>query len=213
MLKKLYLSPLGGLLAIPLRIIAFLRQPYMVPGYKDTVSGTFRKLTRVSSSAIMECRKQISIGDNVWIGHNAIIDGSSGVTICDGVQISYSAGIFTHGSQTAVRLYGERYIKLSPAKRKGYTQAPVYIGAYSFIGAHAILLPGVTLGKGCLVAAGAVVSNSAPAFSILRGCPARIVGDVREMDARFMTDPELRETYFDQQGIDDWLENHAPGPA
>ena len=213
MLKKIYLSPFGRLLVIPLKIVALLRRPFMVPGHRDAISGTYRKLTRVSSSAVLESRNNIAMGDNVWIGHNVIIDGSNGVTLCDGVQISYSAGIFTHGSQAAVRLYGERYIQLDANERKGYTRGPIHIGSYSFIGAHAILLPGVTLGKGCLVAAGAVVSSDAPAFSILRGCPARIVGDVREMDAKFMADPELRESYFDRQGMDDWLKGNAPGPA
>lgn len=209
MLKRLYLSPLGRVLAIPLKVVAFLRAPFMVPGHRDEVSGKFRKLTRISSSAVLECRNRIAIGDNVWIGHNVIIDGSNGITICDGVQISYSAGIFTHGSQNAVRLYGDQYINSRSEKRKGYTRDPIHVGPYSFIGAHAILLPGVSLGRGCLVAAGSVVSRSAPDFSILRGCPARIVGDVRAIDAGFMVDPELRNTYFDRKGMDEWLKESA----
>jgi acetyltransferase-like isoleucine patch superfamily enzyme len=206
MLKRLYLSPLGRLLTAPLKVFAALGTPFMVPGYRDKVSGKFRKLARISSSAALGDKNKIAVGDNVWIGHHAVIDGSNGVILGEGVQISYAAGIFTHGSHNAVRLYGDRYVHTDTDKRKGYVRASVEIGEYCFIGAGAIIRPGVNLGKGCLVAAGSVVTKSAPEFSILRGNPARVVGDVRAKDAEYMNDPELRATYFDQEAMAEWLE-------
>ncbi len=59
--------------------------------------------------------------------------------------------------------------------------APVRIGAYAFIGAGAIILPGVEIGAHACVAAGAVVTQSVPARAMVAGNPARIVRtDVRD---------------------------------
>jgi acetyltransferase-like isoleucine patch superfamily enzyme len=51
----------------------------------------------------------------------------------------------------------------------------VYIGDNCFIGAHSIVLPGVTIGDGCIVAAASVVARDLPAGSLVAGNPARIV--------------------------------------
>jgi acetyltransferase-like isoleucine patch superfamily enzyme len=123
------------------------------------------------------------MGDNVWIGHYCHVDGSAGVTIGEGVQLATWSGILTHGSQDAIRLCGRRYIKIEAAKRPGYTLGPVTIGAFSFIGAGAIILPGVTVGRRCRIDAGAIVTHDVPDFAIVRGIPARIVGDVRDVDS------------------------------
>jgi maltose O-acetyltransferase len=56
--------------------------------------------------------------------------------------------------------------------------APVRIGDGSWIGARAIILPGVTIGKRCLVAAGAVVSRDVPDDTLVAGNPAQVVRDL-----------------------------------
>jgi acetyltransferase-like isoleucine patch superfamily enzyme len=53
---------------------------------------------------------------------------------------------------------------------------PVAIGDDVWIGAHAVILPGVTLGDGCVVGAGAVVTRDVPPRAIVYGVPARIHG-------------------------------------
>ena len=54
---------------------------------------------------------------------------------------------------------------------------PVIIEDYVFIGPRAIILPGVTLGKGAVVAAGAVVTKDVEPFSIVGGVPAKVIGE------------------------------------
>lgn len=206
MLKRLYLSPLGRLISIALNVVGLIHKPFMVYGYRDRVSGKFRKLTRISSTAVLGDKGKIAVGDNVWIWHHSIIDGSNGVIIGEGTQIGGWVGIFTHGSNNAIRLYGDQYILADKHDRKGYVRDSVEIGPYCFIGAGSSILPGVTLGKGCVVSAGSVVGSSAPDFSILRGNPARIVGDVRSTDAKFMGNAQLRASYFDQEAMAEWLE-------
>jgi maltose O-acetyltransferase len=53
--------------------------------------------------------------------------------------------------------------------------APVVIKDYAWVSSHSILLPGVTVGEGAVVAAGAVVARSVPAYTVVAGNPARQV--------------------------------------
>jgi acetyltransferase-like isoleucine patch superfamily enzyme len=210
MLRKIYLSPIGICISAVLNVLAALRRPFMVYGYWDRSSGKFRKNTRVSSSAVISDKAQVFIADHVWVWHHTIIDGSNGVTIEEGCQVGAWVGIFSHGSHIAVRLYGKEYIKVPREARKGYTRGAVHIGPYCFIGAGALIMPGVVLGKGCLVSAGAMVTKSAPDYSILRGSPAQVVGDVRDLDKKFLKDRKIRKTYFDCEfaaSFDDSLPN------
>lgn len=58
---------------------------------------------------------------------------------------------------------------------------PVVIGDDCWIGGGTIILPGVTVGKGCTVAAGSVVSKDIPPWSVAMGSPARVVKKVQEL--------------------------------
>lgn len=204
MMRELYLSPVGRIISAVLNAAATLRRPFMVYGYRDKPSRTWRKFTRVSSTAIIESRANVCVGDHVWIGHHTVIDGSNGVIIGRGCQISAGVGIFSHGSQDAIRLYGERYIAVDNSIRQGYTRGRVEIGEFTFVGARAVILPGVRIGKGALVAAGSVVTRDVPDFAIVRGVPARVVGDTRETDQRHWGDPDIRESHFDAASVQEW---------
>lgn len=207
MIRSLYLSPLGWLLSLVLNGLAILRRPFMVYGYIDRPSRTWRRFTRVSSSASISGRDALSIGDHVWIGHFVVIDGSGGVTIGRGCQIAAGASIFSHGSYDAIRLYGDRFIEVPHALRKGYTRGPVHVGDFTFVGARAIVLPGITIGKGAIVAAGAVVTKDVPDFGIVRGVPAGLVGDTRQIDQAYWEDLEIQKSYFDPIGLRGWIKN------
>ena len=196
MARQIYLGPLGTLVHFFQKWIALIHRPYMVYGFKDHKSGRFRKYTRVSSTALLMEPQNIEMGDHVWIWHHSIIDGSNDVRIGEGAQIGAWVGIFSHGSATAIRLLGKSYIETPREERIGYTRAAVDIGDYTFIGAGAMILPGVNLGRGCVVAAGAVVSKSAPDFSIVAGAPAKVVGSVLPGDKKFFHDPLVQENYF-----------------
>jgi acetyltransferase-like isoleucine patch superfamily enzyme len=55
-----------------------------------------------------------------------------------------------------------------------------YVGNYSQVGVHAVILPGVRVGDNCLIAANSVVTRAVPDFSLVKGDPARVVTDIRE---------------------------------
>jgi acetyltransferase-like isoleucine patch superfamily enzyme len=63
-----------------------------------------------------------------------------------------------------------------PIRAQPTEERPIVIGDDVWLGASTIVLGGVTVGRGSVVAAGAVVTRSLPAYSIARGVPAEIVG-------------------------------------
>jgi acetyltransferase-like isoleucine patch superfamily enzyme len=157
--------------------------------------GEFLPNTRISNTSDIFARERLHIGDHVFIGHFSVLDATYGLSIGEGCQIGFFTGIFTHSSHAAIRLYGRSYA--SVAEKKAYFTDPVEIGAYCFVGAHATLLPGTSLGKGSIVSAYSMVSGKHPDFSILAGQPARVVGDTRRMDARLLREhPELQAHYL-----------------
>jgi acetyltransferase-like isoleucine patch superfamily enzyme len=131
----------------------------------------------------------IRLNDGVIISRNCVIQGKSGpVTIgaradigCNTV-ISSIAGVHLGES---VLVAGNCYIgggqyfadRLDvPMMDQGlYTKGPVVIGDDVWLGAGVTVLDGVQIGKGCIVGAGAVVTQSLPEYSIAIGVPAKVV--------------------------------------
>lgn len=157
--------------------------------------GVFLPHTRVSNTACFFAQEKLDIEDHVFIGHFSVLDATYGLHIGEGCQIGFFTGIFTHSSHAAIRLYGREYVH-TPHK-KAYFTAPVKIGHYSFIGAHATLLPGTKIGRGSIISSYSLVSGEHPDFAILSGQPARVIGDTRKMDARLLAQhPELTAHYL-----------------
>lgn len=109
------------------------------------------------------------IGDDVWIGAFTVIDGSGGLVIGDGCDISAGAQIYTHS--TVERCVSDR--------ARDIRRASTRIGRNVHIGANAVVLMGADIGDHSVVAAGAVVTENtvAPPYSVLRGVPARVHED------------------------------------
>ncbi len=107
------------------------------------------------------------IGRDCWIGAFTVIDGSGGLTIGDGCDISAGAQIYTHSTVGRAVSGGSE-----PVERR-----PTSIGERVHVGAGAIVLMGSEIGDECVIGAGAVVPEGtvAPAGSLLVGVPARII--------------------------------------
>lgn len=194
-LRKLYFSPLGYCISGLMQLLAKTRAPFMVYGFRDSKRNAFRKHTRVSSSAIITAPSAVSLGDHCWIGHHCILDGTFGIDIGTGVQLAFSVGVYTHSSHISIRLLGESYINTDFEDRVGYQSGEVCIGDFTYVGSGAQILPGVKLGKGCVVSAGTVVSRSFDDYSVIAGNPAQRVGDTREIDAAYLADHTLLNYY------------------
>ena len=201
-LRDVYFSPLGRAISFVQNCFGWVTRPFMVYGFRDPNTGTFRRMTRVSSTAVILCRENLRISDNCWIWHHSIIDCSNTVTIGEGVQIGAWVGVFSHSSHIAIRLHGRQYIEVDRSERVGYVRGPVEIGDYTFIGSSSLVMPGVRIGKGCVVGAGSLVNKSVPDYSVVAGNPARLIGKTTAMDAEFLHDPAVREQYYDKSLLD-----------
>jgi acetyltransferase-like isoleucine patch superfamily enzyme len=104
------------------------------------------------------------IGVGTWIGAFTVIDGSGGLRIGAGCDISCGAQIYTHS--TARRCVSGR-------RHSTVDRMPTVIGDHVFIGANATVLMGVTIGEGAVVGAGAVVTRDVAPYTVVTGVPAR----------------------------------------
>lgn len=171
-----------------------LIHPRMIYGFRRS-DGIWLPDTRISNTTHIDMPQKLFIDNNVWIGHFNIIDASGGLAIEEGCQITNYVSLITHSSHIAIRLYGETYQQHK--EHIGYMKTGSHIGAYSFIGPHSVLMPGVTLGKGTIVCAHSFVkAGHYPDFAILSGQPAQFIGDTRKKDNVYLNNyPELRPNY------------------
>ena len=196
MLRKLYVSPLGIFISLGMRFFHFWPRPFMLYGHYNRVKGKFQKLTRISTYAKLSVRKNIDISNNVWIGHYCLLDGLGGISIGEGVHIASHTCIYSHSSQNAIRLLGKKYIEVPAEKRPGYILKKVNIGEYSFIGTSCVILPGISIGRGCIIGAGSIVSKDIPDFSVAAGNPARVIGSTKTLDEKLLAAYKCSDTYY-----------------
>lgn len=201
MFRKLYLSPFGILISLILNILALLKKPFMVYGFYNRKTNKFYKKTRISSSAVLVNKKNIDIEDMVWIGHYCILDGIGGIKIGKGVQIASHSCIYTHSSQNAIRILGEKYIDIPAENRVAYIIDNVEIGDFTFIGTSSIILAGSKIGKGCIIGAGSIVSGIFPDYSVILGNPAKIKADTRNIDKRLLANIKNKANYYNPEHI------------
>lgn len=107
--------------------------------------------------------RKITIGSNTHINRYCLLDGRGQLTIGNSVSISFGVKIIT----------GSHEIQSSTFD---LVNKPIIIGNHVWIGANAVILPGVIIGEGAVIASGAVVTKNVEAFSITAGIPAKEIG-------------------------------------
>lgn len=109
----------------------------------------------------------LKVGDHSNIGPFAYIGCSGFISIGNNVMIS-----------PRVSIYAENHVFDNPEilmKEQGVTQAPVIIEDDCWIASNSIILAGVTIGKGSVIAAGSVVTKDIPPYSVAAGVPAKVI--------------------------------------
>lgn len=121
---------------------------------------------------------KVSFGDRTFFGGGSKIIAAEKVEIGSDILISWGVTIVDHNSHSIsfserkddVVLWGQGLKKWDHVQIK-----PVIIQDKCWIGFDAIILKGVTLGEGCIVGAGSVVTKSFPAWSVIAGNPAKLI--------------------------------------
>lgn len=198
---KLYFSPLGYILHVVLKILAFFGKRTLVYGYRNS-DGKYLPRCRMSSTVYISDKKKLKIEDNVWINHYVRLDTTGGLEIGEGCQIGYGSCILTHSSHVAIRLAGIHYMEENLEDRPGYIFKPVKIGKYTFIAGGCYIMPGVTIGKGCVIGVNSVVNKDVPDYAILAGSPAKIIGSTLDVDMKYIHDMSVQSSYYDAETLD-----------
>jgi len=108
--------------------------------------------------------KNIIIGEDSIVGEKAVLDGRDRLFI--GNHVAVASEVMIYNSEHDIN--DEYFTPLC---------APVTIEDYCFIGPRTIILPGVRIGRGAVIAAGAVVTKDVPPYAIVGGIPAKIIGE------------------------------------
>ena len=135
--------------------------------------------------------ENVELGTNVYIGHNAILKAYHENTMRIGDETWIGPQAFLHsaggleigarvGLAPGVRIVSSFHAEAGRAiaiLNAPLAFAPVFIEDDCDIGVGAVVLPGVHVGRGAQIGAGAVVSRDVPAYAVAAGVPARVVGE------------------------------------
>ena len=115
-----------------------------------------------------DCGKNIHIGENVFINSNCTMQDQGGIYIADNVLIGHNACLLTLNHNE------------NPEKRGNLLPSPIRIVKGAWLGSNVTVLPGVSIGDGAIIAAGAVVTKDVDENTIVAGIPAKVVRKVGE---------------------------------
>lgn len=157
----------GGKNIVLGRRLRIKNSKYLQVGDGVTLSDNARLLF-VDTYAGGQYTPNVEIGNNVFITYNFTIMAAAPIIIHDNVLIASDVVITSenHG--------------MNPEAAPSYAQTPligepVEIGEGCWLGEKVMIMPGVTLGKRCIAAAGAVVTKSFPDYSLIAGVPAKCI--------------------------------------
>jgi acetyltransferase-like isoleucine patch superfamily enzyme len=128
---------------------------------------------------------EITIGDHCFVGEDAQIWSAAKIEIGSRVFIAHGVNIHdTNSHPLSARLRHVQFARPDDPERtvalEAVRSAPVFIQDDVWIGFNAVILRGITIGKGAVVAAASVVTTDVAPFTIVAGHPARVVGQAEE---------------------------------
>lgn len=127
----------------------------------------FGTSSHISTGVRLLYPQGIALGDDVGIPRDITLDGRGGIEIGDGTMIGFESIILT-----ATHVSEDKDI---PIRKQGMFCAPVKIGRNVWTGARVIIMPGITIGDGAIIAANSVVTEDIPPNTIYGGVPARFI--------------------------------------
>ena len=126
---------------------------------------------------------EISFGEWCYVGEGARIWSSAAIRIGDRVLISHNVNIFD--SLTHPLAASQRHAQFKEIVQKGHPKSidlderPIVLENDVWIGANSVIVRGVEIGEGAIVAAGSVVTKNVPPYTIVGGNPARVIRELK----------------------------------
>ena len=163
--RRNFVKSNGGVKLLP---SVELRNASFIKCSSDAAIGENSKLLCVAKYNGKEFSPKIEIGRNFHATRNFVIQCANKVIIGDNVLVASNVFIidYNHGLSPETPSYLDTPLELSDG---------VFIEDGVWIGNSVIILPGVTIGKKSIIAAGAVVTSNIPAYSLVAGVPAKII--------------------------------------
>ena len=118
----------------------------------------------ISMGVFLMNPRSITIGQDSHVNRGVLLDGRGGITIGKSVSISHRVALVSAGHDVHSKTFD-------------YVKDRITICDYAWIGIHATILKGVTIGEGAVVAAGAVVTKDVEPYAIVGGIPAKKIGE------------------------------------
>ena len=127
-----------------------------------------KKNHRIHPTASLRCGENIYLGENSHINQYCCIWASinSKIVLGDNLLMGPGVRIFASNHNTKLGL---------PMNEQDWREKDVVVGNDVWLGANVVVVPGVTIGDSCVVAAGAVVTKDIPSSSIAGGVPAKVI--------------------------------------
>lgn len=124
-----------------------------------------------------KCGKKVNIERNATFSSKSTLGNNSGIGINAKLGIVHIGDNVMMGPDCVIITSNHKFDRLDiPMCEQGSEKdRPVYIGNDVWIGYRVTILPGVKIGNGCIIGAGAVVTKDVPDYAIVGGNPARII--------------------------------------
>ena len=150
-----------------LQILATLKSIYRKHKYKFILPNQGENL-QIGKNFTYSDPQNIFLGNNVYINHDVeIIPDKAGISIDDDVLI---------GGNTLITASIHNFDRIDiPINKQGTNSYKVIIEKDVWIGSHVVILPGVKVGTGAVIGAGAVVTKDVTPYSIVGGVPAKFI--------------------------------------
>ena len=137
------------------------------------MGGVIAKNVSMFANVHIRNPKGLVIESGCSIGPKVMLDARSGLTIRKNATIAYDAIIWTlHHDMNSEDFH--------------VIGGPVEIGEYAWICSRSIILPGVKIGKGAVVASGAVVTKDVEPYAVVAGLPAKKIGERKQLDYKYV---------------------------
>jgi len=162
--------------------------------YYRTVLARSGPVLSIGEHVEIGCPSSIAFGNDIYLVRNAVLRACGGASLRMGdcITVNGNARIIADfgeiemgrdimiGPNVVIRASNHRFDRTDvPMFEQGHTNERIVIGNDVWIGANAVILPGVTIGAHVVVAAGAVVTRDVPDYAVVAGVPAKVIGDRR----------------------------------